>query len=283
MDLTHFGFTAFSGELAMQKVKNGISLMELVASMCIIAALATAVTPVVSNLVEQARYTHALQDISTLQDQLNAFGESLNGADALLDENFNTLFTSDTPEGAIAPILESQLQVGTIALAQKEADALIASQIRELHYRSNPLVDGIAPNDQWSVRLPVDVGTQLLRVDMEDANVAAQIKQQFPGLDFDAIDEVANGTHTPTVLVVGIGRESDLVKTLGELPTDLNAGDPERFYDRYLAVVWVGSRKIDASLPIPASEVVSLPQAKVLGVVDSQLRTKSELAKLICP
>jgi hypothetical protein len=82
-------------------------------------------------------------------------------------------------------------------------------------------------------------------------------------------------------VVVGIGQQSDLVKKISTLPTDLNASAP-LVYDRYLAVVWVGAREsADDATPVVLTE--PLTQAKILGVVDSQLRTKSELAKVVCP
>jgi hypothetical protein len=265
-------------------MKKGISLMELVASMCIIAALATAVTPVVGDLVQRSRDTHALQDISALQDHLIALGDSLNLPDALLDEQYQTLFLSDLApgqqQGAIPEVLKSQFDVKNGALLPEELALLQAAGIQQIAYRrAIDYSDQIEDRLQWDRIQTIGVEpVELVRLNMLNPAVQSLVQQKFAGIDVFEEDGVTPINHT--LVVVGIGQQSDLVKKISTLPTDLNASAP-LVYDRYLAVVWVGTRESDDVTPVVSTD--PLTQAKILGVVDSQLRTKSELAKVVCP
>jgi energy-converting hydrogenase Eha subunit E len=256
------------------RVNRGISLLELVASMCIIAALATAITPVISDLVQRSRDAHSLQNISTLDDQLRVFGDSVNVTEALLTEDMTTLFVSDgVTQGAIPTDIQSIVEATPYQLLQPELDALERSGVVELAYRRGVDYDSqLADFRQWDRIIslrddgnPLTAEVRFLRLNTSQPSVNQFLAASFPGLDV---------TVEQSVILLGVGAESDLVKKVNlELPTDLNASELE--YNRYFAVVWVGTPGV------PADEQPS--EAKVLGVIDGQLRTKGELAKAICP
>jgi hypothetical protein len=226
--------------------------------MCLLAALVTAVTPVISDLVQRSRDTHSLQNISALEDHLRRFGDSLNVTEGLLDEDMTMLFSSDN---AMPTAIQGVVEPTVYQLSQPELDALQRSYVEEIAYRRGVDYDPqLADYLQWDRRIPVQNG-RFLRLDFSKPSVTQFLAASFPGFDV---------TIEQTVILLGVGAESDLVKKVNlELPIDLN----ETGYNRYFAVVWVGS---PGALEQPS-------EAKVLGVIDGQLRTKGELAKAVCP
>jgi type II secretory pathway pseudopilin PulG len=261
--------------------KTGVSLMELVASMCIVALPSLAVTPVVSNLVQTARDTQSVQNMSTLEDHLLAFGDSLNQAESLLihGETDPSLALPQDPlePGFIPQTIREKLIIDALDVADGVADqrqALINAGIVQLVNRASTLDPNLEEKDQWAGNLTnvSEAGTLFAKLDLSRVDVQQTLEREF-----DQLGQVYDGTGTPVqdhnIIVVGIGADSQLVRDGLRLPLDPNALNDS--YNRYYALYWVGTNDGTNDVAVPSGK------AELLGVVDSQFRSKREVAQAI--
>jgi hypothetical protein len=265
---------------------KGISLVELIVTMCAIALLSAIVIPAISGVEQMAKDAASAGSMSSTETTV-ILNSTLNHADALLISGSNSLPNNATVEGYIPQAIRDHLIQPVAALDTDSVleaasrQALIDGGVSFLRFRDdNDLT--IDEKERWTDVHPLEeVNLPLAQLDVTNVEVQRLLEERF---DQVRVFDAAGIPIQNKIVVVGVGAQSDIVQVAGQkLPIDSNA--PAGAYNRFYALLWVAGPQIevDGSVVLEADGVTPVieakPKAQFLGLIDSQFRSTQDVAQ----
>lgn len=237
------------------KSRRGLTLIELVVVMLILAAVAGIVLPLLPNMITRAHTSTGATNVSELAKALQTY-EAIHFA---YPTNFDSLVISGTLANYIPGVASNHL--GVITLTDGSGDPLYESGVKTVL----PIV--AATTGDWSPTM-YPYGTNAT---IAPSSLAVTVTDGLAMASLTTTGAVSLGLPAdPTYAVLGIGSYTSMQgKSLQEAPihfADSQSDTPDKKYSRFAAVFQITDSNGDALEKARLTQIVALHDDGVVGL-----------------